>query len=129
MVIFDQFENVFKNEELTRQFRDLALLASDERARLIVGFAWKTDFVGWTESHPYQLRDQIRSSARVLTLAPLGPRDVEIILKRLEKELDSKLTREIRQRLREYSQGLPWLLKKLAGHVIKEISGGKSQSG
>ncbi len=128
LVFFDQFENVFKDPELTREFRDLALAATDRQSGLVVGFAWKTDYVDWTENHPYQLRDdEIRGRASVLTLDPLEARDVEVILKRLEKAVDQKLSREIRQRLREYSQGLPWLLKKLSGHLIGELRSGSTQ--
>lgn len=127
LVFFDQFENVFKDEDLTRVFRDLALLAVDSSSRLVVGFAWKTDFVGWTENHPYQLRDEIRSHASLVALQPFGAGDVDTILARLQKEVGAKLSREIRQRLREYSQGLPWLLKKLAGHLIQELQAGKTQ--
>lgn len=127
LIFFDQFENVFKDEDLTREFRDLALWSLDRQTRLLIGFAWKTDYVGWTENHPYRLRDEIRGHSSLLALEPFGARDVEIILKRLEKQVDRKLSREIRQRLREYSQGLPWLLKKLSGHLIREMSEGKSQ--
>jgi len=127
LIVFDQFENVFRNEDLTREFRNLAFMAQDERSRLVIGFSWKTDYVSWTENHPYRLRDEIREKAELVSLDPLGARDVDVILKRLEKEVDAKLSREIRQRLREYGQGLPWLLKKLAGHLIREISAGKTQ--
>lgn len=127
MIFFDQFENVFHSESLTREFRDLALGAQEHAGRLLVGFAWKTDLVGWTEAHPYWLRDEIRGTAEVLTLDPLGAPDVELLLRRLERELGQKLARELRQRLREYSQGLPWLLKKLAGHLLREVRQGATQ--
>ncbi len=127
VVFFDQFENVFRDETLTREFRDLALSSRDLADRLLVGFAWKTDLVGWTENHPYQLRDQIRSHATVLTLGPLGVTEVDTLLRRLEKALDQPLARDLKTRLREYSQGLPWLLKKLAGHLLREVREGATQ--
>ena len=127
VVFFDQFENIFRDESLTREFRDLALSARDLADRLLVGFAWKTDLVGWTENHPYQLRDEIRGNATVLTLGPLGPAEVDTLLRRLEKALGQALARDLRTRLREYSAGLPWLFKKLAGHLLREVEGGATQ--
>ena len=126
-VIFDQFENVFTNVELTTAFRDLALLASEHHKFVTVGFAWKTDYVDWTENHPFKLRDQIREVSQVVILGPLSRNEVDTILKRLEAAADVNLTSELKQRLREYSQGLPWLLKKLSGHLLREIENGKTQ--
>ncbi|MDR6597061.1 restriction endonuclease [Saccharothrix longispora] len=128
LIFFDQFENVFQDEATTREFRNLVLLLNDATCPLVVGFAWKTDLVTWTESHPYQLRDEIRSSSVRISLGPMGSREIETLLRRLEKSLDQKLSLDLRQRLREYSQGLPWLFKKLGNHVILEIKqNGKSQ--
>lgn len=127
LVIFDQFENVFRSFDLTKEFRDLSFLVKDLEVPLTVGFSWKTDMVGWTEDHPYRLRDEIRESAEVAVLEPFGPREVETLLRRLEKAVGDKLHRELRQRLREYSQGLPWLFKKLAAHILAEVRRGITQ--
>jgi len=127
MIVFDQFENVFRNATVTKEFRDLAFLVQDLCLPLTVAFAWKTDIVGWTEDHPYRLRDEIRGVAHVTALEPFGPSEVETLLRRLEKAMNAKLHKELRQQLREYSQGLPWLLKKLAGHILDEIARGATQ--
>jgi hypothetical protein len=127
LLAFDQFENVFNDPGLTREFRDLAFLLRDVPAPLTVTFSWKTDLVGWTESHPYRFRDEIRDVSEVVVLDPFGPREVETLLRRLEKSLNAKLNRDLRSRLREYSQGLPWLFKKLAGHVLTEAGKGVTQ--
>jgi hypothetical protein len=120
-IFFDQFENVFIDESTTRQFRDLALSVHETSSPLLVGFAWKTDLVGWTESHPYRLRDEIRSVSKQIIVNQMGAKDVEALLRRLEKRLQQRIARDLRQRLREYSQGLPWLFKKLSEHVIREV--------
>jgi conflict system STAND superfamily ATPase/restriction endonuclease len=124
LIFFDQFENVFQDPATTREFRDLALRVRDASCPLIIGFAWKTDLVSLTENHPYQHRDDIKGAGEHLNLSPLGARDVDTLLGRLEKGLGQSLSRDLRQRLREYSQGLPWLFKKLANHVISELASG-----
>ena len=127
LVFFDQFENVFRSTEVTRAFRDLALGAREITHPFTVGFAWKTDLVGWIEGHPYQLRDEIRSAAATFVVEPFGSTEVTTIIDRLQRKSGTKLNRDLRDRLREYSQGLPWLLKKLADHVLKELAAGSSQ--
>lgn len=128
LLAFDQFENVFRDADLTREFRDLTFLIREINAPLTISFSWKTDVVAWTEGYPFGLRNDIRDASLVSILDPFGPREVEALLRRLEKSLGSKLNRELRQRLREYnSQGLPWLFKKFGAHILSEVDRGVTQ--
>lgn len=121
LIFFDQFENVFQDEATTREFRDLTFMVNESETPILLGYAWKTDLLGWTESHPFDLRNQIREKSATITVSPMGVQDINTLLRRLRRRLGQDLIRELSQRLREYSQGLPWLFKKFAGHVIREI--------
>jgi chromosome segregation and condensation protein ScpB len=127
LLFFDQFENVFRDPDLTRAFRDLAAGVRDLSAPLMVGFAWKTDLVAFTESHPFHLRNEIRDISTLFVVEPFGPREVNTLLGRLEKKANQRLAPELKSRLREYSQGLPWLLKKLSDHILGELAKGVTQ--
>jgi ATP/maltotriose-dependent transcriptional regulator MalT len=74
---FDQFENVFRDADLTREFRDLTFLVREIRAPLTISFSWKTDVVAWTEGYPFGLRNDVRDASLVSILDPFGPREVE----------------------------------------------------
>lgn len=126
-IFLDQFENLFYLPDALRRIRDLFLKIQDGRSNIVLGFSWKTDLIGSTSEFPYQIRDTIASSCKPISLDPFSKIEIDNLLGRLSNELDAPLRPDLKFFLSEYSQGYPWLLKKLCAHVKSQIESGTIQ--
>jgi hypothetical protein len=129
VIIFDQFENVFFITDALNRIRDLFVQITDAQTNIIIGFSWKTDLIGSTNEFPYEIRDFIRSSSKIVILRPFNDQDTTELLNRLESELKPKrkLTKDLIFFLSDFAQGYPWRLKKLCAHVKSQIESGLTQ--
>jgi hypothetical protein len=128
LVIFlDQFENVFFLPDALRSITDIVLKLCDRQSNIVLGFSWKTDLIGSTHEFPYQLRDAIAGSSKRIGLETFSERETTAILDKLREELNSPLRTDLRFFLSEFSQGYPWLLKKLCAHVKAQREAGRPQ--
>lgn len=116
-IFLDQFENIFFLPDVFKRIRDLYLKVSSTDTNLAFGFCWKMDLVGLTNDFPYMLRDSIRKESQVITLSRFSEAETNSLLDRLSTEIRSRLRKDLRFFLSEFSQGYPWLLKKLCAHV------------
>jgi len=126
-VAFDQFEGVFGSPAILESAARLASIVTDLGGRILLCFAWKTDLVGLTQEFPYRTRDEISGKCRVFTLDRFGEKETAAVLDALERELHTKLRKDLAFLLRESSQGYPWLLKKLCAHVLTQRQAGVTQ--
>ncbi len=128
LVIFlDQFENLFFLPDAFKRIRDLFLKVSNAETNVVFGFCWKTDLVGLTNEFPYQLRDSIRTVSRVVQLEKFTEAETSELLNKLSAEIGAPLRKDLRFFLSEFSQGYPWLLKKLCAHVKSQREAGTPQ--
>lgn len=127
-VFLDQFENIFFLRDVLKRIRDLFLKVCDSQTNVILGFSWKTDLIGLTDEFPYQLRDAIRGSSKRIILDTFSEVETNALLDRLADELHASLRKDLRFFLSEFSQGYPWLLKKLCAHVKAQRDAGVPQS-
>ena len=127
VVFFDQFENIFFQPSILSAIRTLLAKIAELQLNIVLGFAWKTDLAGMTEEFPYKLRDEITEKCIHIRIELFGEKEISAILNELVKELHSKIRKDLEFQLREYSQGYPWLLKKLCAHVIKQRKKGVTQ--
>jgi hypothetical protein len=128
LVFLDQFENVFFIPDALRRIRDLVLRLCDAQTNVVIGFSWKTDLIGLTSEFPYQLRDTISGCSKRITLETFSDVESNALLDRLRLELKAPLRKDLRFFLLEFSQGYPWLLKKLCAHVKTQRESGVLQS-
>lgn len=127
-IFLDQFENVFFLTETLKRITDLLLKVCDAQTNVVLGFSWKTDLVGLTSEFPYQLRDAIMGSSKRIALETFSEVETTALLDRLSDELQAPLRKDLKFFLSEFSQGYPWLLKKLCAHVKAQREAGVPQS-
>ena len=127
-IFLDQFENVFFQLDTLRRIRDLFLALCDAQSNIVLGFSWKTDLVGMTSEFPYQLRDTIAEASKRIALATFTEVETNGLLDRLSIEIRASLRKDLRFFLSDFSQGYPWLLKKLCAHVKSQRESGVPQA-
>ncbi len=129
LVIFlDQFENLFFMPEALKRIRDVLLRLCDAQTNIVLGFSWKTDLVGVTSEFPFRLRDDISTSSERIALERFSRDETTALLQKLSEELRAPLRKDLTFFLSEFSQGYPWLLKKLCAHVRSQRQAGQTQA-
>jgi len=126
-IFLDQFENVFSLPNTLKRITDMLLKICDAQVNIIIGFSWKTDLVGLTSEFPYQLRDTIMALSKRIVLDTFSEVETNALLEKLSEELRAPLRKDLKFFLSEFSQGFPWLLKKLCAHVKSQRKAGVPQ--
>jgi len=127
VVFFDQFENLFFKQEILKNICSLFLKICDKELNVIFGFSWKTDLIGLMTEFPYNLRDSIAWQSKKIVLNIFLEQEINCLLDKLSDETRTRLRKDLRFFLSEYSQGYPWLLKKLCAHVKSQREKGIPQ--
>src|SRR5690606_38926093 len=60
ILIFDQFEDIFRKDDLFKTFYKFLLDVTDLKGNLIVGFSWKTEILIPSENEAYHLWQQAK---------------------------------------------------------------------
>ena len=133
IVIFDQFEDVFRKTHIFKYFYKFLSDVGEIQSNIIVGFSWKSEFLIQAESDTYSWFQQAKEQSTEFLVPEFGVRETNGIIKQLENSLKAinkksgELNNELLNRLTENSQGFPWLIKKLCIHVYNQIKSGKNQ--
>lgn len=126
VLIFDQFEDQFRKENLFDAFYKFCLDVDSYKANLVVGFSWKSEInipIG-NPAHPKFIH--LRDYAYQITIPSFSKNDVKQIIKQLEKTINKNIGIELQNKLIHMSQGFPWLAKKLCIHALNQFNDGKT---
>ncbi|WP_064196773.1 MULTISPECIES: restriction endonuclease [Emticicia] len=123
VLIFDQFEDVFRKKDFFKTFYKFLTDVTDLKPNIIMGFSWKSDFFIQSDDPSYHIWQQAKEQAREFTISEFGEKEIDGIIKQLEGSVGI-LDKGIKERIKESSQGLPWLTKKLCIHIYDQINSG-----
>jgi len=126
VLVFDQFEDKFRNEKLFDAFYQFCIDVHDAKENLVVGFSWKSEInvpFGNKASNKF---NQLRDYSKCITVPEFNQNDAKQVVRQLENTIGKQIGNDLERRLVESSQGYPWLIKKLCIHTLKQYEQGKS---
>jgi hypothetical protein len=126
ILVFDQFEDVFRKSDLFQAFHKFMMDINDGQANVIVGFSWKSEINIPIDNPAYGLWQQTRDLAEPFRLDEFLGFEVDRVLRQLEEASGHQLPSDLRRRLKESSQGFPWLTKRLSIHCYHQMQKGVS---
>jgi hypothetical protein len=126
ILVFDQFEDVFRKEGVFKSFYKFLLDINNKQSNLVLGFSWKSEVNIPIENESYHLWQQSRDHAFQISLDEFDASESKSIIKQLEKDISEKFDIDFIRKVIDNSQGYPWLVKKLCIHIKKKINQGLS---
>lgn len=126
ILIFDQFEDIFRKRDVFKTFYKLMLDINSSKENLILGFSWKSEVNIPMNHEAYHLWQMVRNETRCFTIAEFNSKEVSSIIGQMQKSICQPLDLSIKRKITESSQGFPWLTKKLCIHIYNQINMGIS---
>lgn len=121
ILAFDQFEDVFRKHDLFRAFHKLMMDTVSRQANLVLGFSWKSEINIPIDNPAYGLWQQAREHSTSFEVEKFSASEVDRVIAQLQQQSRHQLPTPLKRRLKEGSQGFPWLIKKLATHCYNEM--------
>ncbi len=128
ILIFDQFEDVFRREHLYQPFHEFLLHINNEQANIILGFSWKNEIMLSPSSGSYKFWNQAKGLGIPFEIEGFNNEEIKLIIQQLENEPKiGKLSNVLKNILIDNSEGYPWRIKKLCIHIYNEVVKGKQK--
>jgi len=128
ILVFDQFEDIFRKGNVFDGFYKLLIDATNQKANICIGFSWKSEVNIPIDHRAYFLWQQMRDFAFAFTLQEFDSGESKKIVSQLEGAIGAKLDTDFVRKIIDNSQGFPWLVKKLCVHIYNQYNKGISLS-
>lgn len=127
VVFIDQFESLFAKPELYAAFYDLLLGINHLCDNILFCIARKNDQPTTFDDRSKIDLEHLREISETVVLEDF-PRDEALsLIGHAEDEIGQPLLDQLREMALEFSQGFPWLHKRICAHIITMIEKGSSQ--
>jgi hypothetical protein len=118
LIFFDQFEHILGQPDMLKHFQNLLQKVNDAQTNVMLGFSLTTGFIDSYEDSLKELPAAIANLSQHIILEPFKAAATNEMLEKLKDKLGETLIKDLHFHLAEFSQGYPWLLKKLCSRVI-----------
>ena len=121
IIVFDQFEDVFRKGDLFKAFYKFLMDVRNTSSNIVVGFSWKSEINIPIGHEAYYLWQQSKEYSQKFGIVEFDFTESKGIISQLEKAINLKLDKDFIRKIIDNSQGFPWLVKKLCVHIYKQI--------
>ena len=127
ILIFDQFEDIFRKESILQSFFKLLTDINLHQSNIALGFSWKNEtFISADEKDISRLLSQSKEHSVSITMSEFTSNECKKIIEQLEADIGETLDVHFKNRIIDNSQGFPWLVKKLCVHIYNQVNDGTS---
>jgi predicted transcriptional regulator len=124
VIIFDQFEDIFRKANIFDGFYKLLIDTVNVQSNFVVGFSWKSEVNIPIDHNAYFLWQQMKDFAFSFTLNEFELSESRKIVAQLETSISHKLDSDFVRKIVDNTQGFPWLVKKLCIHIFNQYRKG-----
>lgn len=126
ILIFDQFEDVFRKSDIFKTFYKLMLDINSSNENLVLGFSWKSEINIPIDHEAYHLWQTVKNETKCFKIDEFNSKEVASVISQMQKSITLPLDLSVKRKITENSQGFPWLTKKLCIHIYDQINMGIS---
>jgi len=126
-VFIDQFESLFAKPELYAAFFDLLSGINHLCDNILFCIARKNDQPTTFDDRSKIDLEHLREISETVILEDFSRGEAVSLIQHVEDEIGQPLLDRLREMALEFSQGFPWLHKRICAHIIAMIDKGASQ--